>query len=225
MRNGDLTRATILDAAEALFAVAGFDVVSMRDVAAKADVPLGLINYHFRSKEKLFEAIIARRADELNDRRQQAFDAIQGKPCVRDIIDVFFRPYLELMLRGGPGWRSYGKLLAQTGQNQRWIRLIARQFDRTQHLILDALLIAEPRLTRERAVRGYAHMVSVMFGLFAANDLLSIISKRAHNSRDLKQAYEHALPFLVGAFEGLAGENEKSARRSSNTESRKRLSA
>ena len=62
LRNGENTRTAILDAAENLFAAASFDIVSMRDVAAKAKVPLGLINYHFQSKEKLFEAIIARRS-------------------------------------------------------------------------------------------------------------------------------------------------------------------
>jgi len=47
-------------------------------------------------------------------------------------------------------------------------------------------------------------MVSVMFGMFAANDLLGVISKRAYSSRDLERAYDFALPFLAGAFEGLA---------------------
>ncbi len=140
MRNGENTRTAILDAAENLFAAASFDIVSMRDVAAKAKVPLGLINYHFQSKEKLFEAIIARRSDELNSRRREAFAAIKGKPDLRQVLDVFLRPYLELMLEGGPGWRAYGRLLAQTGQAQRWTRLITRHFKETQDIILNALI-------------------------------------------------------------------------------------
>jgi len=203
-RSGDNTRTAILDAAENLFAAASFDIVSMRDVAAKAKVPLGLINYHFQSKEKLFEAIIARRSNELNERRREAFAAIQGKPDLKEVVDVFLRPYLELMLEGGPGWRAYGRLLAQTGQDNRWTRLITRHFKETQDIILNALIEAEPRLTAEAAARGYVHLVSIMFGIFAANDLLNVISKRAYNSRDLKRAYEYALPFLTGAFEGLA---------------------
>ncbi len=207
-RNGDNTRTAILDAAENLFAAASFDIVSMRDVAAKAKVPLGLINYHFQSKEKLFEAIIARRSDELNVRRREAFATLDGKPDLRQVLDVFLRPYLELMLEGGPGWRAYGRLLAQTGQSDRWTRLITRHFKETQDIILNALIEAEPRLTREAAARGYVHLVSIMFGIFAANDLLSVISKRAYGSRDLERAYAYALPFLTGAFEGLAAAQE-----------------
>ena len=203
-RSGDKTRTAILDAAENLFAAASFDIVSMRDVAAKAKVPLGLINYHFHSKEKLFEAIIARRSDELNTRRREAFAALGGKPDVRAIIDVFLRPYLKLMLEGGPGWRAYGRLLAQTGQSQRWTRLLSRHFQETQDIILNALIEAEPRLSKEAAARGYVHLVSIMVGIFAANDLLNVISKRVYDSRDLERAYAYALPFLTGAFEGLA---------------------
>jgi AcrR family transcriptional regulator len=204
LRNGENTRAAILDAAEHLFAAASFDIVSMRDVAAKARVPLGLINYHFQSKEKLFEAIIARRSDELNARRRAAYDQLKGQPSISQVIDVFMRPYLELMLEGGAGWRSYGRLLAQTGQQQRWTRLITRHFKETQDIILGALERAEPRLSKEAAARGYAHMVSIMFGIFAANDLLGVISKKVYSSRDLQRAYDFALPFLAGAFEGLA---------------------
>ena len=205
MRNGGNTRTAILDAAENLFAAASFDIVSMRDVAAKARVPLGLINYHFESKEKLFEAIIARRSDELNARRRAAFAHMKGKPDLRQVIEMFLRPYLELVLEGGPGWRAYGRLLAQTGQQQRWTRLITRHFKETQDLILGALAQAEPRLSKEAAARGYAHMVSVMFGMFAANDLLAVVSRRAYSSRDLDRAYDFAVPFLTGAFEALAG--------------------
>ena len=204
MRSTGNSSTAILDAAENLFAAASFDIVSMRDVAAKARVPLGLINYHFESKEKLFEAIIARRSDELNARRRAAFTRLQGTPNIRDVIDIFLRPYLELMLEGGPGWRSYGRLLAQTGQQQRWTRLITKHFKETQQIILGALEQAEPRLSKEAAARGYTHMVSVMFGIFAANDLLGVVSRRAYSSRDIERACDFAAPFLAGAFDGLA---------------------
>jgi AcrR family transcriptional regulator len=204
LRDGEQTRTVILDAAENLFAAASFDLVSMREVAARARVPLGLINYHFQSKEKLFEAIIVRRSGELNRRRREAFAEISGKPTLRQVLEVFLRPYLELMLEGGPGWRAYGRLLAQTGQQRRWSRLITRHFQETQDIILNALIEAEPRLTKEAAVRGYTHLISIMFGLFAGNELLGTISKRTYDSRDLKRAYDYALPFLTGAFEGLA---------------------
>jgi AcrR family transcriptional regulator len=210
LRDSTKTRTTILNAAEILFAESSFDLVSMRDVAAKARVPLGLINYHFVSKEKMFEAIIVRRSEELNRARRDAFARISGRPSIGQIVDVFFRPYLQLTLQGGPGWRAYGRLLAQTGQQARWGRLLTRCFLETQEIIPGALMDVEPRLTKEAALRGYVHMVSIMVGMFAENEMLTVISKRTYSSRDLDRAYEYVLPFLIGAFEGLAALSARS---------------
>lgn len=198
------TKQTILDAAEAEFAEHGYDIVSMRDVADRATVPLGLINYHFGAKEKLFEAVIARRADELNARRRDALAAIGKAPTIEAILVAFLRPYLELTLQGGPGWRSYGRLVAQTGQSHRWSTLITGHFGEVAKLFIASFMRAEPRLTREKATRGYVHMVAVMMGIFAANDLLDIISDGRQSSQDIERACGWAVPFLVGGFQGLA---------------------
>ena len=45
--NGNITKDKILDAAENLFSVRGFDAVSLRDITDKADVTLALASYHF----------------------------------------------------------------------------------------------------------------------------------------------------------------------------------
>lgn len=47
----------ILDEAMRLFAEQGFDSVTVRDIAAEADVSVGLINHHFGSKDGLREAV------------------------------------------------------------------------------------------------------------------------------------------------------------------------
>lgn len=47
----------ILDEAMRLFAESGFDSVTVRDIAAAAEVSVGLINHHFGSKEGLREAV------------------------------------------------------------------------------------------------------------------------------------------------------------------------
>lgn len=56
------TRERILAAAERLFAAAGFDGVSMRQVGAEADVPFALVSYHFETKLGLYKAVFRRRA-------------------------------------------------------------------------------------------------------------------------------------------------------------------
>lgn len=52
------TKKRILEVARRLFAENGFDGTSVREIAKQSDVNLAAINYHFKSKENLFWAIM-----------------------------------------------------------------------------------------------------------------------------------------------------------------------
>lgn len=52
------TEAKIVQAARKLFTQKGYDGTKTRDIAKEAGINLALLNYYFRSKEKLFEIIM-----------------------------------------------------------------------------------------------------------------------------------------------------------------------
>lgn len=54
------TRERLLEAAAPLFAEHGREGVSIRDIAARAGVRHGCINYHFRSKDELYREVMLR---------------------------------------------------------------------------------------------------------------------------------------------------------------------
>ncbi len=72
------TKDRILDAAEALFMTHGFEATSLRAITAAAEVNLAAVNYHFGSKEELFEAVLTRRLDPMNQRRVALLDDARG---------------------------------------------------------------------------------------------------------------------------------------------------
>ena len=53
------TEEKIKEAARVVFTRKGFVAAKVRDIAAEAGINLSLVNYYFRSKEKLFEIIMA----------------------------------------------------------------------------------------------------------------------------------------------------------------------
>lgn len=206
------TKGKILDAAEELFADIGYDAVSMRDVAGRADILLGLITYHFRTKDALFEQVVARRADELNRRRREALGLLVD-PGLEEILDAFLRPYLRLMRTGGRGWHSYGRLMAQIGQSKRWAKLSARHFSKLGHFVIEQMMVAEPGLSRAMAVHGYVHLVSVMFGAFASSGLLEIFSDGSMRSSDYSSSYKSMILFVSGGLRALAQQAPKQSQR------------
>jgi len=58
LKKGDVTRVAIEDAAMELFLEQGYAATSMRQIADKADLALGGIYNHFKSKDEIFEGII-----------------------------------------------------------------------------------------------------------------------------------------------------------------------
>lgn len=52
----------IINKAIELFAEKGFEGTSIRDLAARAEVNVAMVNYYFGSKEKLFEAMVQQKA-------------------------------------------------------------------------------------------------------------------------------------------------------------------
>src|SRR3954451_21446652 len=93
------TKAAVFAAAERLFALHGFQNVSVRDITAEAGVNLASVNYHFGSKDALLFEIFRRRTSELNRERarmlHEAAARHDGRPPVRDILEAYFAPALR----------------------------------------------------------------------------------------------------------------------------------
>ena len=92
---------------------------------------MALANYHFGSKQGLLEAVIARRAQDLNAERLARLDAVLAagrgrKPSLEAIIDAFTHPLLDRSARGGPGWKSYFALVAEVNNSPEFGGVLVR---------------------------------------------------------------------------------------------------
>jgi len=74
------TKAAVFAAAERLFALHGFQNVSVRDITAEAGVNLASVNYHFGSKDALLFEIFRRRTGELNRERARMLHEASDPP-------------------------------------------------------------------------------------------------------------------------------------------------
>jgi AcrR family transcriptional regulator len=90
------TKGRILDSAEKLFGMNGFDATSLRDITAAADVNLAAINYHFQSKDSLIDAIVARRIEPVNKKRFELLNAAGPNPSVEQILNAFMAPVMQV---------------------------------------------------------------------------------------------------------------------------------
>lgn len=59
------TEEKIIAAARIVFTRKGYESAKIRDIAAEADINLSLVNYYFRSKEKLFQLVMSEVVEQL----------------------------------------------------------------------------------------------------------------------------------------------------------------
>ena len=117
----DGTRERILRTAERLFAERGFSGVSVRELAAAAQVNIASIGYHFDNKEGLLSEVYRRHCEPMIEERLRGLEAssrLRGKARIAAIIEAFIRPALQQVeVEGGEAFIRLRAVLS--GENSR----------------------------------------------------------------------------------------------------------
>jgi len=134
-------KAAILLAAEKLFAQYGYHAVSIRQIAAEADVPPALIGYYYGAKQELFHAIFTHWLPTIAERLALLHAALHGPqpPTVHDVVQAFVEPVLQL--RASTEGEYYAMLVARelVYRTPDTDRVLAEMFDPMAHAFIDAL--------------------------------------------------------------------------------------
>lgn len=109
----DGTREALGVAAEKLFAEHGIRGVSMRAIGAAAgQANSAAVQYHFKNKRGVIDAIFGRRLPEIEARRDALLLMARRqavKPDVRALVHVLFQPFAEMV--DAEGRNIYGRFL------------------------------------------------------------------------------------------------------------------
>jgi AcrR family transcriptional regulator len=89
------TEEKIISAARKLFTQKGYDATKTRDIAHEAGINLALLNYYFRSKEKLFEII-------MKENMGRFMEVISGivnneKTSIEQKIETLVSNYIDML--------------------------------------------------------------------------------------------------------------------------------
>ncbi|HVA98857.1 MAG TPA: TetR/AcrR family transcriptional regulator [Bacteroidia bacterium] len=87
----------IVEAARKLFTSKGYDAVKTRDIAEEAGINIALLNYYFRSKEKLFEIIMVENMQKFFNGFSQILN--DEKTTYRKKIELIVSNYIDMILK------------------------------------------------------------------------------------------------------------------------------
>jgi AcrR family transcriptional regulator len=202
------TKSRILDAAEALFMEHGFEATSLRAITATAGVNLAAVNYHFGSKEELFQAVLTRRLDPMNQERLDLLTRLEHQfapdpvPCDR-ILAAMFIPALALARdpqRGGANFlRVLGRAYADPAPFIR--RFLSEQYALMIARFKAAFGRALPELPKKELSWRLHFIMGALSYTLAGTDVLKLIAELAPSEPGNDEVLLHRLaPFLLAGL-------------------------
>src|ERR1039457_2490136 len=195
----------ILDAAEDLFSKHGLYGVTLKDVAKRVGVHHTLLNYYFKDKKKLFDAVFARRAVISSGRRMKALDeyeaAAKGKPTVEGALRTFLDSDLDLYIEGGTHWKNYASLGAQVANTPEWgAELMDQHFDPVVLRLISLLKKALPDASKEDIFWSYHFVTGALMHTLARTGRIDKLSEGACRSEDFVAVKKRMASFMAAGF-------------------------
>jgi AcrR family transcriptional regulator len=191
----------ILLAAEKLFAQHGYHVVTIRQIAEEAGVPLALVGYYYGQKHELFHAIFEHWGHSIEARlaglAALTIDPDDARTLPR-IIEAFTAPVLAL--RASAEGEYYALLVARElyHATEEADRVLRSYFDPLAEAYIDALHTALPHATRGQAAWGYQFALGAL--LHHLNDSRIERLSRGENTRADPAVAPMLVSFIVGGL-------------------------
>lgn len=213
------TKTRLMDVAEKLFADHGFDGVSLRRITQAAGVQLAMVNYHFGTKQGLFEAVFARRIEVLGAERLQLLEAIEaaagdGPLPLEDVVAAFVGPFYRFTAKGGRGWKNYARLVAQAANSRAMTRTgLGHLFDSVARRFIAAFHRAVPDRSEEEVVWSFHFLLGSMLYMFAETGRIENLTDGKYRSGDLDAQYAHVVPFLAAGFRACRAREEETVKK------------
>jgi AcrR family transcriptional regulator len=202
------TKEKILDAAEALFMEHGFEATSLRQITATAGVNLAAVNYHFGSKEELFQAVLTRRLDPMNQERIALLTRFEREAAPRTlscerILAAMFIPALRLARDRRRGGKDFLRLLGRAYADP---APFIRQFLSEQYAVMISRFKAAfgralPQLPkRELSWRLHFVMGALSYTLAGTDALKLIAELNPRDTQNDETLLRRLAPFLVAGL-------------------------
>ena len=182
-QNQNDARERILNAAERLFMLHGFEGTSIRVVTSEAGVNLAAANYHFGSKEALMQEVLRRRLEVINQERMKRLDEEEakagGKPLKPSVIvDCFFGTLLRVAADQEAGGETFLRLLGRTyTEPSSFIRtLLSSEYADVLDRYKEALFRSLPDVPKAEIVWRFHFMLGATSYAIAGTDSLHLVT-------------------------------------------------
>jgi AcrR family transcriptional regulator len=202
----------LLNAAEELFAIHGYDGATLRNITQKARVNLAAAHYHIGDKKSLYVLILGRRLRPINESRLAALEQAElqagGQPVpLARIIELMARPFFKLAADQSGGGHHFARLFGRSLSEPLPFmdEFLAQEFQPAMARFGQALRRHAPNLTPEEFLWRLGFVIGAMHHTLATLHRMKDLTRGICRNHDHAGALQRFIPFAAAAFSPSAG--------------------
>jgi len=205
MATAGATKEQILDVAERAIAQNGYAGTTLRSIVKEADVNLAAVNYHFGSKEGLYEALIARIARPIVAEQIKILNSLEatanGPLPVKEILRAYLEPSLSPVMQGKKMKSARCQFIGRCRTEPDPLKTIANeQFKEGTERYLDALQRALPNQTRSQLTWKLDLVVTCLIRVLAETGKPNALMA-GNQPEEVRAAIDELTMFLLPGLE------------------------
>jgi len=200
------TRNRLLDAAGEVFAECGFHHAKVRDICERAGANLASVNYHFRSKQQLYAAVL-RHAHGCAVAQYPSDIGLAAHASARQRLHAFVRSFLlRIFDKGRPAW--FGKLIArEMVEPTAALDVLVEQNIRPQAMMLSSIVgnILGSKANAATVRHCVASVVGQCVFYHHARPVVErLYPQQKYTAREIDQLADHIADFSFAAMSSMA---------------------
>lgn len=197
VKEAEERRNEILDAAEELFGTKGFDNTSTGDILERVGIARGTLYYHFKSKEDILDAMIARMTGQL---MAKAAQIVRQKEI--PVLERLTKSIMALNVDSSIGH----EVMQQVHKPQN-----ALMHQKMQEQLLSGIVPLLAELIEEGMEQGICHTAypteAIEMTMLYANTMFDELNEQTPEQKARRmEAFIHHTELLLGAEEGALQE-------------------
>ncbi len=195
------TKSTLLDCAERLFLVKGFEAVSVREITDAAGANVAAVNYHFASKTQLYRACLERRLAKIACRRValiERFSNQEPPSTLQEIISAFVRESFEEMLLNPDGGRLLQIIYREMSPAGVASDLVTEELIAPIHkALLKAIRKVHPQLSEKHVSRCVSSLSGQILHFIRFRDVINTFVETGSEIEYIDQVTQHITDFSL----------------------------
>ncbi|HEY4193979.1 MAG TPA: TetR family transcriptional regulator [Mucilaginibacter sp.] len=191
------TEEKILAAAKKIFTQRGYEATKVRDIAAEADINLSLVNYYFRSKEKLFEHIMVENVNNLFEKVGPILN--NEKLSLNEKITFIADHYIDLLLEN-PDFPKFIVNEVLSGSNKIPAISLKRELIQQSHFARQIFSLQAEGKIKFHPVQIMMNLMGMIVFPFLGQKLFGNIGVQSEGFREMMEARKQLIPVWMEAI-------------------------